>query len=291
MSYHLKKSSLLKFKDYFFIRCRQVSAFTLLEFSIAIVVVALLMGAILEGRVMLRSAALADITKQQYAFSFAAKTFKQQYTALPGDMATATKYWGIAAGDGSDSTCGSFVGSGTSTCNGNGDGVVYNNSGKPRESFRFWQHLANAELISGKYNGVSANGMRSSISVDNSPAGKVSSGQWYTDSEVDSSNNAFASFYAPPGPFFTTITYKNFFSYSAGSATGVAPITSGVLTAQEVYNIDAKVDDGKPATGTVVIRCSNVDLCTTAASASDTAAEYKLSYSSPDAIVIFNKSY
>jgi hypothetical protein len=75
-----------------------------------------------------------------------------QYDQLPEDFSEAEEYWGSAG------NCETSAGTGTETCN--GDGVIdYNNglestSDNPYESWRVWEHLQNAGVLSSGLTGI-----------------------------------------------------------------------------------------------------------------------------------------
>jgi hypothetical protein len=137
-----------------------MEGFTLVEIAIVLVVIGLVVGGILVGRDLIRAAELRSVISDVEKFKTAVNTFRLKFNAIPGDMPDATTYWGAA--DPNPVTCQTTVGTGTQTCNGNGDWKI----GAPGwaygafpgvnidECYRFWQHLANAQLIRGQYTGI-----------------------------------------------------------------------------------------------------------------------------------------
>ena len=134
------------------------TGFSLLELSIVLVIIGLIAGGIVAGSAMIRAAELRAVITEVNKFQTSVHTFKDKYLGIPADLKNATSFWGAAHA--TPATCLSTVGTGTETCNGNGDGrvdrglVLSNYS----ESFMFWQHLANAELIEGTYSGIAGPG-------------------------------------------------------------------------------------------------------------------------------------
>jgi len=170
----------------------------------------------------------------------AAQSFRQKYVMLPGDITNATAFWGTA------SVCpGAAADASTtaSTCNGDGNGKVYTVAGSA-EFFRIWQHLANAGLIEGSYSGVTAedtyfwrggtaNSPRSKLdptaiwqifSYDNTAGGFVGGMYWYD--------------------------YTN--TLTLGGVGATQWNNTGTLVPEEAWNIDTKMDDGKPGRGKVL---------------------------------------
>jgi hypothetical protein len=59
-----------------------------------LVIIGLIVGGILAGRELIRSAELTKIITQKTSYETAVNTFKGKCNELPGDMTDATKYWG-----------------------------------------------------------------------------------------------------------------------------------------------------------------------------------------------------
>jgi prepilin-type N-terminal cleavage/methylation domain-containing protein len=132
------------------------AGFTILELSIVLVIIGLIIGGILVGRDMIRMAALRNMGSQIEKYRTAFNTFRLKYNCLPGDCPNATDYFGTYAGCGGDGSLPTGFPAGT--CNGNGDGVIgppanYSNGIDPTtgEWLLFWNHLSNANLITGSY--------------------------------------------------------------------------------------------------------------------------------------------
>jgi prepilin-type N-terminal cleavage/methylation domain-containing protein len=128
------------------------NAFSLVELSIVLVILGLLTGGVLAGQSLIRAAELRSVNNEATKYISAVHTFRDKYFALPGDMANATRFWGAAHA--TPATCRNTVSTSAATCDGNGDGRVLQ-TGTSMEQMRFWQHLANAGLLEGSYDGVS----------------------------------------------------------------------------------------------------------------------------------------
>ncbi len=237
--------------------------FTLLEVSIVLVILGLLVGSVTAGKAVIRASELrsvsADLTKYQTAIN----AFRDKYNSLPGDFEEATTYWGAA--DNNPGTCTTTVGTGTETCNGNGNNHITDLIGvhpwvsEIHEAFRAWQHMANAGFITGKYTGVSAGTYRTSSIGVNIPSSKVK-------------GTGFSLFYVG------TYSNPNWFSDSYGHVLAYGgqmadwDTTGPALFPEDQQSLDTKMDDGRPFHGNLMT-FMDVD-CTT----NDTStAEYALS--------------
>lgn len=231
-------------------------AFSLVELSIVLVILGLLTGGILTGQSLIRAAELRSVTSDFVRYRTAIYSFRDRYTGLPGDITNATRFWTSAGGDGQNLACfQAQAASSQATCNGNGNGTIDTaNVTAFAERFSIWKHLANAGLVEGNYTGRTAGAMGGYSAVINSnvPAAKISPAFFDITIEqyiaTDTSNFAL-------GEQFNAI---NIF----GSLTGGGP----VFLPEEAWNIDTKLDDGRPAQGFVLSTkrsASDAPNCTT----------------------------
>ena len=223
------------------------SGFSLVELSIVLVILGLLTGGILAGQSLVRASELRAVSTEYNRYVTAAQTFRDKYFAVPGDMANATKFWTAepAANCPGDQTTPSTT---PATCNGNGDGLIAwdNIAGLAGEAHRFWQHLANAGLVEGSYSGThsvgtcNGNGSCNVTIGVNAPRSKLSNAGW-TIHYLGTHTTAGSTYYFAG-------SYGNAFAFG-GSSGGWTH--DPVLKPEEGWNIDTKIDDGKPATGNV----------------------------------------
>jgi prepilin-type N-terminal cleavage/methylation domain-containing protein len=241
--------------------------FTLIELSIVLIIIGLITGGILVGRDLIRAAELRAVISQLDSFKAAVYTFKGKYNCLPGDCPTATDYWP------EDVSCPLTPSNQTpkiATCDGNGDGNVHSSAAfasYPQEMFRFWQHLANANLIAGVYSGSTMWGSPDTEDCAfgiNVPAGKMAGTAWvirYWDADD------LPSYGSPLNPAYVD---KNFFSFVGGDNNDFVPFGNGgdrALNPHDAWNIDSKLDDGIPYSGNVFpmdIIAGNSQNCLTA---------------------------
>jgi prepilin-type N-terminal cleavage/methylation domain-containing protein len=248
--------------------------FSLVELSIVLVILGLLTGGILTGQSLIKAAELRAVTTEVSHFQAAVHTFQQKYFALPGDLSNATSFWGVFG----TGTCPTGSGAGTQTCNGDGDGIVEGGvANQAGEIFLFWQHLANAGLIEGAYTGKAGSGSTWDIAGwgINAPGSKLSNAGWIT---IDHYTN---SGYANDNTW-----YGNFqFGAIENTWGNVTP----VLTTEEAWNIDKKIDDGRPQKGNVW--AGNWSQCTNSASSADVNGSYQLSTTGTVCGLMFNNNY
>lgn len=211
---------------------------SLIELSIALVVIGLIAGSVMVGASLIRNSEVKTVLTESQKYKTAMFDFRTKYASWPGDMIDATQYWGIRDGaTGDDDTC-SDAGttSGTTTCNGNGDGFIANRSATYfDERFLAWQHLANAGLIAGSYTGFG--GTIAAFSYDlgvNVPKGAISNSYYILVTLSPTSGNA---------QYFDRDRISSVVYYGG---TPAAP-----LTPEEAWNVDMKLDDGIAGNGKI----------------------------------------
>lgn len=240
---------------------RHTCGFSLVELSIVLVILGLLVGGVLSGQSLIRAAELRSVSADYSRYTATVYAFRDKYFALPGDMANATSFWGAAdGGDGLGSDCTDIASTTPTTCNGNGNGQVEGNS---PESFRFWQHLANAGLVEGSYTGRTSGALGTWIVTAglNSPPSKITNSAW-----------AFRSIGQQAGD--ATTWARNFGQGFNFGASGNYYTLNPILSPAELWNIDTKLDDGKPGLGTLV--AYPVNNCTNTTDGNNTSADYLL---------------
>jgi hypothetical protein len=203
-------------------------------------------------------------------------SFMDQYHGVPGDMKDATAYWGSAGGSGTiGDGCESSVGTGTETCNGDGNGQIGHASAADEygEEHSIWQHLANAGLIEGSYTGrAGPDGPNHLVFGENAPAGKVGNSGWGTYLVNQTGNGVFFDY-----------NYRN--SLVFGAPRPADKPYQALLAPKEAWSIDKKVDDGRPGYGKLMaVRWGG---CTDAANSADVNANYQLDDSSVQCAIIF----
>lgn len=258
--------------------------FTLVEISIVMIIISIIAGAGMVGTNLLRSARVSKVLEQKAEIEQAVELFKDRYKALPGDMATATEYWG--AEDPDYATCAYLTTPSTDakTCNGNGNDFIDRDSSSDyrAEYFRLWQHLSNAGLISGTYtgiNGMSAGNRAWYVGGVNAPLSPIANATW-----------AMMK-YASAAYYFTTMPSNAHIMHFAREGTNQM-LLGAVLTPKELWNIDMKYDDGIPSSGKIMSfepvaadTWQNRNACATSDVPAD--AKYNLSKADIECAIIF----
>jgi prepilin-type N-terminal cleavage/methylation domain-containing protein len=214
-------------------------AFSLVELSIVLVILGLLIGGILSGQALIRAAELRSVSTEFSKYAAAAYSFRDKYFYLPGDLPNAYAFWGAAAG------CTNAVVSdvdGSTGCNGDGNGSIVLagvSNGWIGEGMRAWWMLQSAGLIEGNFG---AGAITNVIALGaNVPKAKLNNAGWSVQT---------SQFAAQPmgwGTYGATTNWLMLGSYVAGN-----PTINVALKPEEAWNIDTKMDDGKPGTGKVM---------------------------------------
>ena len=229
------------------------AGFTLVELAIVLAILGLLAGGILGGQAMIRSSTLNKVGRELQQYSGAVAQFHSRFKALPGDMTNATNYWGTDP-DGCPTHV-NRIGK-SETCNGNGDRII-----TIPEAFRAWQHLANAGLVDGEFTGVAGvSGVNHMAPGNNIPKGPIAkSGYGLVSSSLFPTLLAAPAIPEPILFFGTETTTLN---------------NAAAVTAEDMLKLDSKLDDGKPASGTILsVNNTTAPNCVT----TDTAlAEYSI---------------
>jgi prepilin-type N-terminal cleavage/methylation domain-containing protein len=214
------------------------AGFSLVELSIALVVIGLCIGGVLKGMEMIENSRNANIIKDYKSFSAAVGTFKNMYGAFPGDIANATTRLAKCTG--------------ANNCtNGNRNDVVgtsvsqiwipADNSSINDENVQFWKHLALANLISGVSESASSIGRK----ISNPPVGSKSA--FFVIHTLD---NRWQNL---PDHYFAIKQNPNggWDCNDANSSCGLSPLVASQL--------DTKLDDGIALSKNIISFSANVN--------------------------------
>jgi prepilin-type N-terminal cleavage/methylation domain-containing protein len=212
------------------------AGFTLVELAIVMIIIGLLIAGVLKGQELIGNARVTTTVAQIKAVDAATSTFKDTYSALPGDMTTPAARLPNCAGN-----C---------IAAGNGDGVL-GTSAAPlafnaapalgNEQSAFFPQLGAADLITGivPVNGLTFGGVFPQAKIDG--VGLTPGSILVAGANMPSSLAALPA--SVSSGLYLAITN------SATAATGVA--TEGLIPSQ-ASRIDTTLDDGNPTTGSVL---------------------------------------
>lgn len=223
------------------------SGFTLVELAIVLMIIGLLIAGVLRGQELMNNAKISSTIQQVKAYEGATVTFHDKYSAQPGDMATAVnRLPGCQTGN-------------TNFCvNGDGNGIVgINNSGvetmqigtaAPRvETTMFFKHLALAHLISG----VTPNANPATPEWGQThPSARLRGG--YNVTYIDG-NGRLSGATTSSGLFLRLQTgLRGNSAFSSPTGCAISPCNSTeAVSPREAWQIDSKMDDGRPEGGSV----------------------------------------
>ncbi len=266
--------------------------FTLLEISIVITIIALLIGGILVGRDMLRSSQVRAVISEAQNLMQSIRNFQSKYDALPGDFAGASNIW---AGNCDSNNDGAITVADTGNGDGNGRIITQGTAATYPEQYCAWSHLRNAGMIDGNYTGIrGALGGQHRIPGTNIPASQLQPAGWALVSVVlGDGNNVFNQLL-----YNTSETPPNHVLWFGGTSTAPAAATTNnmqgvVLTANEAYTIDSKLDDGMPGMGKVMAQDNTPTVAgvNAATDCHSSISAYNLTTSNPRCALVFKTGF
>jgi len=225
--------------------------FTLIEMSIVLVVIGLIAGGVLVGQDLINVASVRAQISQIEKYQTAVHTFQGKYGYLPGDIPDpiASQFGfqprghGQGAGNGDGLVVGSYCNGGNSCAGGNLESAG--------EAVMFWVDLSTAGLIDGGFN----------TATSYTPPGADITGAAISNYlPVAKIGNANYMYVWAGGTYTAQWNYSgiNYFglslvqSIAAQSNFGKFNLGAKGLSVNQAYNIDKKMDDGYPQTGSVI---------------------------------------
>jgi prepilin-type N-terminal cleavage/methylation domain-containing protein len=211
---------------------RGCAGFTLIELSIVLVIIGLIAGGILVGRDLIKAAEIRQEVSRLSSYETAFHTFRLKYDGVPGDFNQPGIIDGVTAGH-----------------YGDGNGIVDdffngNQLNDPNEGAYAWEHLSKAQLIDGNFNGTFGGGFKCL-------AGVTCPQTSFNQTAVPFLGFAFSShaYQSLYGSSLTASITNTIIMLLNGSNLAA---TTGILTVDQAYAIDAKLDDGVAYSGRVL---------------------------------------
>lgn len=212
------------------IKTQNKFGFTLIELSIALIIIGLVTGGILVGSEMLHAAKIRKTISQIVQAKTAFLAFKLKYGQYPGDFNEAAEIW-------SD---------GDAAINGNGDGRIEDGSGDAPPSydaFNAFHHLARAEMIDGPYVPETTNSCTScslTAAIENSYIGVLYSANWTSNTTTN---------WLMLSSLKTPVESIDFLIAMLAAWNTSDPLG---IYGRDAQAVDSKLDDGLPFTGGVI---------------------------------------
>jgi prepilin-type N-terminal cleavage/methylation domain-containing protein len=223
-------------------------AFTLVELSIVLVIIALLIGGIASLRSYVANATLSTTINEGKYYIDAFNQFQTRYNSPPGDYPNAASAW-------------------AGTTGGDGNGLIRATAAAPGnrpEWFYTFQHLALAGFIQGTYTGATVGGVgtfHARIGT-NVPAASADGVAFYFDNP-DFTDGTPDGFLASDAAFYDG-QYANILIIAGLPGNATSMPNQPFLTAKQAYQLDDKFDDGMPGSGSIMsLHTTALANCTT----------------------------
>lgn len=215
---------------------RKSHGFTLVELALVLVIIGLIIGGILVGQDMIKSAEVRATIGQWESFNAAQTVFRDKYNALPGDIKqqaainfgfydrSSVAEPGNGDGDGILEFCGANLG---------GSANILRHQSCERTLF--WRDLSTAQLV-GDGLFVTATNTAAAITTEELVL-------YFPVAEIGNGNYWLVSYGAGRNYFFLG-------GITSSAGTGIIT-SSASLSPVQAFSIDRKVDDGMPLRGQV----------------------------------------
>ncbi|MFI4984046.1 MAG: type II secretion system protein [Rickettsiales bacterium] len=216
------------------------NAFTIVELSIALIIISLLATAVLAGSSLIENAKINKMISDLTAIEKSYQTFNVTYNAIPGDFANAYSIW--------SGNCATTA----AICNGNGDGKIQSyyagvsSSMNDDEARKAWRHMELAGVTTFVIYGPTFpsawnNFYGTDTDIPRGPMSKSGYLLLYGNDQLRTQNEA-----EPVGGIYSPTTDNIIY---LGSPVAGYLVANSALKPIQAMNIDSKVDDGLISTG------------------------------------------
>jgi prepilin-type N-terminal cleavage/methylation domain-containing protein len=220
-------------------RASLYTGFTLIELSIVLVIIGLLVGGVLVGTELIRSANYRAVISQVESFNAAVGAFRTKFGCLPGDC---EKAYDVGLGD-TDGDGDGYVGCKDPRYMQNCvDSATFIQSQTTGEYVNFWYHLNRANLITGNFSAYDNTNTTQAAGIV-SPASRI---------EPFAQSSGIRGGWAIRGGAISTTFTKIPHNFVLAQYAVVNKTDYSFIRASDTYAIDSKMDDGLPLTGQVV---------------------------------------
>ncbi len=221
--------------------------FTLVEFSIVMIIIGLVLGGILVGNDLIKASKLRSVVREVEEYKTAINAFKLKYNDLPGNIENAFDYWPDTQACG---VAGSAADTDWHYCNGTGDGQI----NRYQEAVKVWRHLSLAELIEYTFRRDIGNG-RPYVASD---CGVGSHGdcpsQTIPSSTIEKAGYEFSHTTLIGSPDDSLFDRTGHMLVLGKDSLGGSSNNNGPsLNVQDAMSLDLKADDGTPSGGSIIV--------------------------------------
>jgi prepilin-type N-terminal cleavage/methylation domain-containing protein len=207
----------------------KITGFSLIEFSIVLLIIGLLISGTLAGRHISHQAKLSDLAKSINKYLVAINSFKEFYGKYPGDYDEAYSIWGSDCID-------------QGKCNGDADGNIELilssgpvNTSDNDESFMAWKHLSLAQMIKGSFTGAFAATTGTDVGVNIPESSFTGAGFSISNSIKYKQFNASSS---------SSTNFNSLNISRPNSSAAHETPNSDFISARDARLLDVKIDDG-----------------------------------------------